>query len=108
MKSTNIVATLDKVSMQIFGRKRSEALGSGTCVKCEAVACSFDNPESEREYANCALCQACQNDMEAGFKRDANGGMQDGSCHKTEAPFPEVKADNGCWAGIERKPRGEK
>lgn len=61
-KSPAITKLLDGASKSIFGRSRSEAIASDTCVNCEADCTpeSFADDLSKVEFTISGLCQKCQ------------------------------------------------
>lgn len=53
----------DTFAKAVFGRTRSEALASQTCVMCGKAASEFRDEESRREYAISGICQECQDTL---------------------------------------------
>ncbi len=60
VKSPEMVAALDKMSLMVYGRKRSEAIATGICVVCGEKAESFDDLIARNEYYISGMCQECQ------------------------------------------------
>ena len=59
-KFPEITKMLDNLSLNIFGRKRSESLSDDTCVMCGEEAIEFRDSLSKKEYGISGLCQKCQ------------------------------------------------
>jgi len=59
-KTPEMIDTLDRISMRMFGRKRSEMQTSGVCVACGEPATEFTDAISETEYGISGFCQTCQ------------------------------------------------
>ena len=55
---------LDEMSMERFGRKRSECLDNKICVVCGSEAYQFKNEDAYKEFLIGAVCQKCQDDDE--------------------------------------------
>lgn len=65
-KKTTIEGFLDDLSMFAFGRRRSEAMKEGRCVRCGKPPGNFRDKTSEAEFAISRLCQECQDWFFAG------------------------------------------
>ena len=63
IKSPEMVALLDEISMEAFGRVRSLAMAVGDCVKCGGRASDFRDELSRREYGITGYCQKCQDEV---------------------------------------------
>ncbi len=61
-KSPEMIAALDKMSLSMYGRSRSESIAAKVCVACGVSADKFDDLISRREYQISGLCQKCQDD----------------------------------------------
>jgi hypothetical protein len=61
-KSPEMVSFLDQLSLDMYGRSRSESLAKGICVVCGKPADSFDDLIARKEYYISALCQLCQDE----------------------------------------------
>ena len=66
-KTPEMEATLDGLSERMFGRKRSDAMETASCVTCGEPAVGFRNELSEKEYSISGMCQVCQDTV---FGRD--------------------------------------
>lgn len=62
-KSAETTAALDEIAKNLFGRSRTEAIKSKTCVVCGASVEAFRDALSEREFTISGLCQTCQDDV---------------------------------------------
>lgn len=51
---------LDEMSIQLFGKSRTEALKERICVRCKKQVGEFSNEISQAEYLISGLCQDCQ------------------------------------------------
>ncbi len=60
-KSVNMKEFMDKISQEIFGQSRTEAIESDICVDCGLPAVEFKDQLSRKEYSISGLCQECQN-----------------------------------------------
>lgn len=60
VKSPEMVAFLDKMSLSMYGRSRSESIAKGVCVVCGNLADSFDDLIARKEYYISGMCQQCQ------------------------------------------------
>jgi len=54
---------LDRVSMALCGRSRSESMEKDRCVGCGGLVNGFKNDLSEKEYTISGLCQTCQDEV---------------------------------------------
>ena len=62
-KSPEMVKVLDTLSLQMFGKSRSEAIRQNICVSCGGEADGFIDIKSKREFAISGLCQSCQDSL---------------------------------------------
>jgi len=62
-KSPEMVKVLDTLSLQMFGKSRSEAIRQNICVSCGGEADGFVDIKSKREFAISGLCQSCQDSL---------------------------------------------
>ena len=62
-KSPEMVKVLDTLSLQMFGKSRSEAIRQNICVSCGGEAGGFVDIKSKREFAISGLCQSCQDSL---------------------------------------------
>ena len=58
--------TLDVLSLQLFGKSRSEVIRQEICVTCGAYAIDFEDALSAKEFTISGLCQKCQNEVFGG------------------------------------------
>jgi len=59
-KSAQVEATLEKISMLLYGRSRLNCITNDICVMCGSVAKKFRDEISRKEFAISGLCQKCQ------------------------------------------------
>ena len=59
----NLQENLDRLSSEVYGRNRTDAIRAGICVKCGRSKVQFRNGASEREYSISGLCQSCQDSI---------------------------------------------
>ena len=62
-KSPEMVKVLDTLSLQMFGKSRSEAIRQNICVSCGGEADGFVDIKSKREFAISGLCQSGQDSL---------------------------------------------
>ncbi|MBE44976.1 MAG: hypothetical protein CMO16_07365 [Thaumarchaeota archaeon] len=62
-KSSEMVKVLDSISLNMFGKSRSEAIRQNICVNCGGEADRFVDIRSKREFALSGLCQNCQDSL---------------------------------------------
>ena len=62
-KSPEMVKVLDTLSLQMFGKSRSEAIRQNICVSCGGEADGFVDIKSKQEFAISGLCQSCQDSL---------------------------------------------
>ena len=62
-KSSEMVKVLDTISLNMFGKSRSEAIRQNICVNCGGEADIFVDIRSKREFAISGLCQNCQDSI---------------------------------------------
>lgn len=62
-KSPEMENTLDNLSQDVFGRKRTDSIKSGICVVCGTPAHTFRDALSEKEYRISGMCQSCQDNV---------------------------------------------
>ena len=62
-KSPEMVAALDKISLSMYGRSRSECIANQVCVCCGGPAVEFDEIYSRREFSISGMCQVCQDNF---------------------------------------------
>ena len=62
-KSSEMVKVLDTISLNMFGKSRSEAIRQNICVNCGGEADIFVDIKSKREFALSGLCQNCQDSL---------------------------------------------
>jgi hypothetical protein len=60
MKSPQVEAALEGVSLAMIGRSHSVARATQTCVSCGGPATEFKDEVSRKEYSLSVLCQKCQ------------------------------------------------
>ena len=60
MKTENMIATLDNISLRNLGRARSLAIAARACVTCGKRADLFRDSLSVKEYHISGMCQICQ------------------------------------------------
>ena len=60
MKTENMIATLDNISLRNLGRARSLAIAGRSCVTCGKRADLFRDSLSVKEYHISGMCQICQ------------------------------------------------
>lgn len=65
-KSKGVEEALDRVSEDMFGRRRTMAIRNDICVMCGAVTTMFRDEKSRKEYAISGMCQKCQDEMFGG------------------------------------------
>ena len=70
-KSPQMERDLDKITENVFGRKRTESIQGNVCVTCGGEANEFRDDLSRREYSISGMCQACQNSV---FDAPEEGG----------------------------------
>jgi len=58
-----LTKTLDDVSKKLFGKTRTEALDTHTCISCGGPAIEFKDEKSAVEWRIAGLCQECQDDF---------------------------------------------
>lgn len=58
-----LTKTVDGVSKQLFGKTRTEALDTHTCISCRKPAIEFKDQRSAAEWRITGLCQKCQDDV---------------------------------------------
>lgn len=63
MKSERMIAELENISLDIFGRSRTLAMAGRACVCCGKPANSFRDELSVKEYGISGMCQACQDSV---------------------------------------------
>jgi hypothetical protein len=61
-KSPEMKRLLDKISQQVYGRKRSECLESATCTSCGSEVKEFRDSLSRKDYGLSGFCQKCQDE----------------------------------------------
>ncbi len=59
-KSPEMVKALDLESSVLFGRTRTDALETTSCILCGGPAKDFDNQQAEKEYTISGMCERCQ------------------------------------------------
>jgi len=59
----------DGFSFRLYGRKRTDAIGTNICVKCGQPKGRFRDEVSEKEYTISGLCQVCQDSI---FEEEEN------------------------------------
>jgi hypothetical protein len=62
-KSPEMESFLDSVTGKVFGRTRTDSIGSGVCVTCGGEAISFRDEVSKKEYTISGMCQECQDSV---------------------------------------------
>lgn len=55
-----MIAELENISLDLFGRSRTLAMAGCACVTCGKSAENFRDEISRREYSISGMCQACQ------------------------------------------------
>lgn len=60
-KTPEMEAAINGITAKLFGRSRSEALKTATCVVCGEPAVDFEDELSLKEYSISGMCQTCQN-----------------------------------------------
>jgi hypothetical protein len=65
MKTENMIATLDTISLNLsrVGRARSLAIAGRSCVTCGKRADLFRDSLSVKEYHISGMCQKCQDEI---------------------------------------------
>jgi hypothetical protein len=63
MKTENMNAYLDNITLENFGRSRTLALAGRACVTCGKPATEFRDALSVKEYGISGMCQACQDSV---------------------------------------------
>lgn len=63
MKTPEMTAVLDRLSLAMFGRVRSDSMRERICVTCGGPANSFQDELSAREFLLSGMCQACQDSV---------------------------------------------
>jgi uncharacterized CHY-type Zn-finger protein len=63
MKTENMIATLDNISLRNLGRARSLAIVNRSCVTCGKRADIFRDSLSVKEYHISGMCQKCQDEI---------------------------------------------
>ena len=63
MKTENMTATLDNISLRSLGRARSLAIAGRSCVTCGKRADLFRDSLSVKEYHISGMCQICQDEV---------------------------------------------
>ncbi len=58
-----MVKVVDGVSKKLFGKTRTEALNTRTCISCGESATEFKDSKSAAEWRITGLCQKCQDDF---------------------------------------------
>ncbi len=68
----------DELSLRLFGRKLSEALEQGICVRCGARVRleDFRDELSKKEYYLSGLCQRCQDEVWDGGLLEVDSELQ--------------------------------
>lgn len=59
----SLTKTIDGVSKKLFGKTRTEALDTHTCISCNKPAIEFRDEKSAVEWRITGLCQKCQDDF---------------------------------------------
>jgi hypothetical protein len=62
-KSPKMAATLDDLSLAMFGRSRTVAKAGCSCVSCGGRADKFTDEISKREFGISGMCQTCQDSI---------------------------------------------
>ena len=62
-KAPEIEKALDAISQNQFGRTRTGAITSDTCVACGKAATEFRDELSRKEFSISGLCQNCQDEV---------------------------------------------
>ena len=62
-KHPDIEHDLDAMTLDMFGRKRTESILTDICVQCGKPATNFRDAKSTQEYTISGYCQQCQDDM---------------------------------------------
>jgi hypothetical protein len=63
MKTQQMIATLDNISLRNLGRARSLAIVGRSCVTCGKRADLFRDSLSVKEYHISGMCQICQDEI---------------------------------------------
>jgi len=58
-----LVEVVDNVAKKFFGRTRTQALETHTCISCHKPAIKFKDEKSAAEWHISGLCQECQDDL---------------------------------------------
>jgi len=58
-----LAGTVDNVAKKFFGRTRTEALDTHTCISCGKPAIDFKDDKSAAEWRISGLCQKCQDSV---------------------------------------------
>lgn len=58
-----MIAELENISLDLFGRSRSLAMAGRGCVTCGKSADNFRDEISRREYGISGMCQECQDSV---------------------------------------------
>ena len=59
----NMVEVVNRVGKQLFGKTRTRALDTHTCICCGKPAIDFKDQKSEVEWRLTGLCQKCQDEV---------------------------------------------
>lgn len=78
-KSPEMNADLDRISMEYFGRKRSECINNDICLVCGKPAFVFRDDSSRTEFSITGYCQECQDSL---FE-DLNNDFEDDDIYDT-------------------------
>lgn len=65
-KAQPIEDMLQTLAEDVWGTNREKSMEAGICVKCQAVADSFRDSISMKEYGLTGWCQKCQDDFFGG------------------------------------------
>jgi len=58
-----LVKVIDSIGKNLFGRTRTEALDTHTCISCGEAAIEFKDDKSAVEWRITGLCQKCQDEI---------------------------------------------
>jgi len=59
----SLAKVVDNVGKKLFGRTRTEAIDTHTCISCSKLANEFKDNKSAVEWRITGLCQECQDDL---------------------------------------------
>lgn len=65
-KNKGFETFLDKYSLKVYGRSRTESIRNNICLGCGEPAVEFKDSISEKEYTISGFCQVCQDKVFGG------------------------------------------